>query len=166
MSAVPVEAGTCNRETLQSLILELKALQKSNCGYHPCQDTTLQKGKRKCRRWEDKFKPPAVRENTSVLTVSLLKQTGGAPLFPSSCKTSMGIGRTSDTFEFQNTRYSVKWRSRNFSKQNILYVLKRSRSVSDSITGPSKARCMNASKPYYGLSCSFMISYMRVVLFT
>lgn len=32
MNPVPVEAGTCNRETLQSLILELKALQKSNCG--------------------------------------------------------------------------------------------------------------------------------------
>lgn len=44
MSMVPVKRSICNRKTPQNLILELKALQKSDC-VHLCQDTTLQKSK-------------------------------------------------------------------------------------------------------------------------
>lgn len=85
----------------------------------------------KCRGWEDKSKPSVFRDNTYALTVLLPKQAGGAPLFPLSCKPSMAIGRTSDAFNLQNTRYFIKGRSRNFSEQNMTYALRRYRSVSD-----------------------------------
>lgn len=97
MSTVPVEHSICNWKTPYNMILESKALQKSNCG-HLCQDTALQKSKINAEGRKINLNPYA-------LPVSLPKQAGGAPLFPPSCTPSMAIGRTLMllTFKTQDT---------------------------------------------------------------
>lgn len=134
--------------------------KKYNCGYHLWQDTTLQIGKIKFRVLKDGFKAPVSRENTSVLTDSFLRQAGGA-LLPPRYKSSVATATTSDAPYLQKARCFTKWSSRNFSEQNTEYVLRRSSSISDYITGLPKACCMNASKPYCSLSCGFTVSYIR-----
>lgn len=140
MSTVPVEHSISNRKAPQNLILESKALQWwSSVSRH----NTAEK-QHKCRGQEDKSKPSVFRDNTYALTVSLPKQAGGAPLFALSCKPSTAKGRASDAFNLQNTRYLIKGRSRNFSEQNIIHALRRSRSVSDCISELSGVCCGNA----------------------
>lgn len=135
------------------MILESKALQKSNCG-HLCQDTALQKSEINAEGRKIKFKPSVFRDSTYALTVSLPKQAGGAPLFPPSFKPSVAIGRTLMLLTFKTRDIPLNEESEILASKT-LYMHRRT--VSDYITELPGACCRNASQLYYGLSYSSVI---------